>query len=123
MRDLCNAARKDPNARTIVPSEMDPAELAKIAENCRVAEEQLNDIDDSDMDALEKKKESRYPARMETIVGWVTNAGAIYIIFLCHFRYFLPCFLRNYSSTFWGQQHARHLARRHDIFPPRPSSQ
>ena len=54
MRDLCNTARKDPNARTIVPSKMDPAELARIAEICRVAEEQLNDIDDSDIDALEK---------------------------------------------------------------------
>ena len=54
LRDILKAANENPNARTIVPSKADSAELAKIAEACRWAEEEVDNIDSSDEDLLEK---------------------------------------------------------------------
>jgi hypothetical protein len=51
---LYNAVNDNPNACTIVPSEVNPAELARISENCRSAVEQANDVDDTDEDVLAK---------------------------------------------------------------------
>ena len=53
MTNIVNAANEDANARTIVPSPVDPAELEGISRGCLWAEEQLNDIDENDEDFLE----------------------------------------------------------------------
>ena len=51
--NIVNAANENANARTIVPSTVDPAELEGISRGCLWAEEQLNDIDENDEDFLE----------------------------------------------------------------------
>ena len=51
--NIVNAANENANARTIVPSTVDPAELEGISRGCLWAEEQLNDIDENDEDFFE----------------------------------------------------------------------
>lgn len=54
LRDVLNGVKENANARTIVPSKVDPAELVSISNGCRWAVEQMQDIDENDVDFLEK---------------------------------------------------------------------